>query len=92
LEGTSKHYKANGGIKMTLKNAQLRVSALGNEIYLCTVSKRDPRIANDGKVNFTNQCISAVIQHMQGLPKGQDCYEGESGRLIWKPKKPEVTP
>lgn len=72
-----------------LKNAQLRVSALGNEIYLGTLSKRDPKKMNDTKVNFTNQCIGAVIQHMQGMPKGKNCYETDSGRLIWEPKSKE---
>lgn len=69
-----------------MKNAVLRVSALGNRIYLGTVSKRDPNVLNDERVDFTDQCIRAMIQHMQGLPEGKDCYEVTGlGRLVWEP-------
>lgn len=74
---------------MSIKNAKLMVSALGNTIYLGTVKKNSKYpVMNDSRVNFTNQAIGAVIQHMQGLPKGKDCYETASGRLIWEPKEP----
>jgi hypothetical protein len=70
-----------------MKNAVLMVSAMGNQIYLGTKSKKNPNVMNDSRINFTNQAIGAVIQHMQGLPEGKDCYETPSGRLIWEPKK-----
>lgn len=74
-----------------MKNAVLRVSALGNRIYLGTISKKDPRVMNDSRVDFTDQCIKAMIQHMQGLPEGKDCYETASGRLIWEPNSTDST-
>ncbi len=73
---------------MSFKNAQLRVSPMTNEIYLCTVSKKDSRVANAGKVNFTQQCLGAMIQHMQGIYKDNEnnCYEVPNlGRLVWEP-------
>lgn len=73
-----------------MKNAVLMVSAMGNEIYLGTRSKKNPNVMNDSRVNFTKQAIGAVIQHMESLPKGKDCYETKSGRLIWEPKEVEL--
>lgn len=69
-----------------MKTAVLRVSAMGNRIYLGTTSKKDPRVMNDSRVDFTDQCIRAMFQHMQGLPEGKDCYEMPGvGRLVLEP-------
>lgn len=77
-----------------MKDAVLRVSAMGNEIYLCKVSKTNPNLVIGNKVNFTNQAIGAVIQHMESnyKYKGNDCFEVEGmGRLVWEPLR-EATP
>jgi hypothetical protein len=67
-----------------MKKAVLMVSTMGNQIYLGTRSKKDPNSMNASRVNFTNQAIVAVIQHI----KGQGNHiETEFGKLIWEPRE-----
>jgi hypothetical protein len=67
-----------------MKKAILMVSTMGNQIYLGTRSKKDPNAMNPNRVNFTNQAIGAVIQHI----KGQGNHiETEFGKLIWEPRE-----
>jgi hypothetical protein len=71
---------------MKMKNATLMVSAMGNRIYLGTLKKNSPfPVMNDSRVDFTDQCIRAMFQHMQGMPKGKDSYEIPGvGRLVFE--------
>lgn len=70
-----------------MKKATLMVSAMGNRIYLGTLKKNSPfPVMNESRVDFTDQCIRAMFQHMQGLPEGKDCYEMPGvGRLVLEP-------
>lgn len=73
-----------------MKNAVLRVSFLGNQIYLGTVSKKDPSVMNDSKVNFTKEAVTAVAEHMRGMSNGNKnevafTFAGQ-GKLVWVPE------
>jgi hypothetical protein len=47
-----------------MKNIVLRVSGIANRIYAGTISKKDPRIMNDSKVDVTDEAIKVVFQHL----------------------------
>jgi hypothetical protein len=83
---------------VSIKNAKLLVSAIGNNIYLGTMMKNSKfPVMNESRVDFTDEAIRAVVQHMIGVyenSKGKnDGYEfPELGTLRWHPKeKAEVT-
>lgn len=42
----------------------LRTSALGNRIYAGTLSKNNPNVMNDSKVDVTDDAIRAVFEHL----------------------------
>lgn len=76
-----------------MKNAKLMVSALGNTIYLGSMSKNSKYpVMNASRVDFTDEAIRAVAEHLMGLYRSSEGkhngYEfPESGTLRWHPKK-----
>jgi hypothetical protein len=78
---------------VSIKNAKLMVSALGNTIYLGTMMKNSKfPVMNESRVDFTDQAIRAVVQHMIGMHKDSegknDGYEfPDLGTLRWQPKE-----
>ena len=68
-----------------MKKIVLRCSAFGNKIYAGTLSKKDPNIMNDSKVDVTDEAIKVVFQHMYEMysrSKGEEkgySYKGIGG-------------
>lgn len=82
------------GCEKVVRNIVLRCSALGNRIYAGTVSKRDPNVMNDSKVDVTDEAIKAVFQHLQELyirSKGEQSGYGYPGlgEIHFRPLKEE---
>jgi hypothetical protein len=46
------------------RNIVLRTSFMGNRIYAGTLSKKNPNVMNDSKVDVTDEAIQSVFQHL----------------------------
>lgn len=57
----------------------LRTSALGNRIYAGTLSKKNPNVMNDSKVDVTDEAISAVFQHLMKEQQRKEEGNGSFG-------------
>ena len=77
------------GIKW--ENVQICVSALGNNIYLAKCSSKTPMVMNDRSKDRTDECIRAVMTHMDSCAKeeGEDyiSYSCKGGTLTWTRNK-----
>jgi hypothetical protein len=79
-----------------MKNAKLMVSAIGNNIYLGTMMKNSKfPVMNESRVDFTDEAIRAVVQHLMGMHKDSngknDGYEfPDLGTLRWHPKVKDI--